>query len=294
MSSALLNAQNNTDTAQLKMMIDSIEKSFTYQHGTVQLKDSVATVVLPEGYKYLDAEQAKKVLVDLWHNPASEDMTLGFIMPQSTSVLSENTYVFNVQYDKIGYVKDDDADDINYDELLAEMQKDVETENEERVKMGYPSASLVGWAAKPFYDKDKKVLHWAKEIRFSEEEANTLNYNVRILGRKGVLVLNAIAPMEQLSAVQGDIPQVVQMLEFNEGFRYSDFDSKVDDVAAWTIGGLVAGKLLAKAGFFAILLKFWKVIAIFVVGIGTKIWRTIQNKKSSTPELQSSDEVAEK
>ena len=31
---------------------------------------------------------------------------------------------------------------------------------------------------------EKKVLHWAKEIKFGETDGTTLNYNVRILGQK--------------------------------------------------------------------------------------------------------------
>jgi uncharacterized membrane-anchored protein len=47
----------------------------------------------------------------------------------------------------------------------------------------------------------------------------------------------------------------------------------VDEVAAWTVGGLVAGKVMAKAGFFVVLLKFWKVIALAVAGAGSFVWR---------------------
>ena len=46
----------------------------------------------------------------------------------------------------------------------------------------------------------------------------------------------------------------------------ADFDSKIDNVAAWTIGGLVAGKVLAKAGFFAIILKFIKPLLLLLFG----------------------------
>jgi uncharacterized membrane-anchored protein len=53
-------------------------------------------------------------------------------------------------------------------------------------------------------------------------------------------------------------------------------------VAAWTVGGLVAGKVLAKVGFFAGLLKFWKVIAIGLAAAGTAIWRFFNRNKETT------------
>lgn len=79
----------------------------------------------------------------------------------------------------MGYVEDDDANSINYDDLLKTNQE----ENQQRINEGYSPIQLIGWAAKPFYDNNKKVLHWAKELNFGGDSLNTLNYNLRILGR---------------------------------------------------------------------------------------------------------------
>jgi uncharacterized membrane-anchored protein len=146
------------------------------------------------------------------------------------------------------------------------MQKEVVEANKTRVKEGYEAISIIGWAAKPFYDKDRKILHWAKELKFGNSEVNTLNYNVRVLGRKGVLILNAIATKADLPLVQKDINKVLDIVQFNDGYKYKDFDSSIDEVAAWTIGGLVAGKVLAKVGLFAVIAKFGKVIALAFFG----------------------------
>ena len=56
-------------------------------------------------------------------------------------------------------------------------------------------------------------------------------------------------------------------INFEEGNRYSDFDPGIDKIAALGIGGLIAGKVLAKAGFFVLILKFWKFIAIGAVAL---------------------------
>lgn len=76
--------------------------------------------------------------------------------------------------------------------------------NKARVANGYEEISLIGWASKPYYDNEKKILHWAKKLNFGGAEENTLNYNVRVLGRKGVLMLNAIANMNNLSDVKAE------------------------------------------------------------------------------------------
>lgn len=289
----ILHAQDDNKAA-----IDSIENTFKYQHGKVKLKNGIGEITVPEGFKYLDPEQSKHVIVDIWGNPDSENISLGMILPEKQGVLDDRGYVFNIQYDEIGYVKDDDADDINYDDLLAEMQKDTEEENKERGKQGYDPIQLVGWASNAFYDKEHKILHWAQELKFGTNKVNTLNYNVRVLGRKGVLILNAISSMQELPLVKKDIHNVLNIVTFNDGYKYSDFDPSVDQVAAWTIGGLVAGKVLAKVGFFAIIAKFGKVIAIAVGGFFTALWRRMRGRKkeeesdnNDAPEIEPTSET---
>jgi uncharacterized membrane-anchored protein len=270
--------------------------NFTYEYGTVMLKGGIAKVVVPPGFKYLNAEQAEEVLVEYWGNPQTEDMTLGFILPEEQEAEDYEGYVFNIEYDDLGYVEDKDAGNMDYDDLLKEMQQDTEDANQERIAEGYQPVILVGWAAKPFYDKEKKVLHWAKELRFGEESEdgeNTLNYNIRILGRKGILILNAIAPISDLPHVEGDIDKVLGAVEFTEGNKYADFNPSIDKVAQWTIGGLIAGKILAKAGFLAIILKFWKIIALAAAGASGFLFKKKKKKPEAAGE-ETPEETGEK
>jgi uncharacterized membrane-anchored protein len=116
----------------------------------------------------------------------------------------------------MGYVKDDDADAINYDDLLKESQENQKKANLERKKLGYDGMEIVGWASQPYYDKQQKVLHWAKNLKIEGSETNTLNYDVRVLGRKGVLSLNAVASMDDLQDVKESIPQILAMSEFED------------------------------------------------------------------------------
>jgi uncharacterized membrane-anchored protein len=259
------------------LYVDSIEAGLTYQEGTVQLENGIGAVNVPQGFRFLDAQQAEYVLHDLWGNP-SDPTTLGLIVPSQYKIMDAESWVFIVSYEEMGYVKDDDADDINYEELLTEMQEDTKAGNEQRVKEGYGPIELVGWASNPFYDKDKKVLHWAKELKFGDEGENTLNYNIRILGRKGVVILNAVSAISQLSEVQPHIDPMLASFTYEDGSQYDDFNPEVDEVAAWTIGGLVAGKILAKVGFFAIILKNIKLIGLGLVALCTGLWKWFKRK----------------
>ena len=261
-----------------QMWIDAIEQSLNYQEGTVKIKECNVTIKVPNGYGFLDKEQTNFVLVDLWGNPKDESI-LGMLVKKKHGVLGDHSFAFVIEFQDIGYVKDNDAKKINYADLLKELQADAKAENNSRRIEGYPTVDLIGWASSPYYDSNKKVLHWAKELYFEGEENRTLNYNLRVLGRKGVLSLNAIASMEDLSMVKGDIQSIINNVTFDAGSKYSDFNSSTDNVAAWTIGGLVAGKVLAKAGVFAVIAKFGKFIAIAVGGIFLSMWKRIRRRK---------------
>lgn len=267
--------------------MDSISKTFTYQYGTILLSKNgmqLAKLEVPKGYKYLDAEQTEYVLTELWGNPSTGEPNLGMLFPDSMSPVSlDLTYGVEIDYSNEGYIEDSEAKNLDYDDLLAEMQKDVKEASKNRVYQGYEAIELIGWAAEPFYDAANKKLHWAKEIKFGEEEdvVNTLNYNIRILGRGGYLNLNAIGDMDVLSLVQNDVDAILASVDFVEGQKYSDFNPNIDKVAAYGVGGLIAGKVLAKAGFFAVLLKFWKFIALGFFGAFVAIKRFFFGDKAA-------------
>jgi len=244
--------------------IDSLNNTFNYEYGAISISDGRATLSVPDGYKYLNEEQSHIVLEELWGNPPSD--VDGMLFPDSIGPLSDPfTYAVEIVFEDSGYIKDDDAAEIDYDDLLADMQAEVEDQNPLRQEQGYPTMDLIGWASPPFYDGEEKKLHWAKELKFETSDINTLNYNIRILGRRGVLNLNVIGDMDVLPQVQTDIDDILHSVQFNPGHTYSEFDPNLDKVAAYGIGGLIAGKVLAKAGFFALLAKFWKIIAIGAV-----------------------------
>ncbi len=243
---------------------DSLNSAINYQRGRVDIGSGIATLNVPEGYKYVGAEQSDYILTEVWGNPPGQN-SLGMILPEDQTPFTDGSYAIIISYSEEGYVDDDDAQDLDYDDLLETMQEDTKEWSKQRIEMGYPPIELMGWASKPFYDSEAKKLHWAKELQFGDLETRTLNYDIRILGRKGYLELNFIGDLGILPTVKSDMNDILASVNFNEGYRYSDFNPDLDEVAAYGIGGLIAGKVLAKVGFFAVLLKFWKLIAIGAV-----------------------------
>jgi uncharacterized membrane-anchored protein len=232
-------------------------KNLKYQQGTIDLKGGLATLNVPPEFNYLGPDDAETVLVKLWGNPPSETKPLGMLMPAGLTPLSTNCWVVTIDYSEEGYVKDDDATKINYDDLLKKMQKAASNANPERQKAGYPAITLVGWAAPPHYDAASHKLYWAKDLKFEGEDGDTLNYNIRMLGRRGYLELNAVANIEQFADIDKQTPQILGMVDFKDGNRYADFDPKTDKVAKYGIAALVAGGALAAAAKLGLLKGLW-------------------------------------
>jgi uncharacterized membrane-anchored protein len=221
-----------------------------WRDGEIAVPGTQARFRLGDGFRYLDAADARKVLEQVWGNPP-DDSVLGMVVPKGRGVLDDHGWAVVVTYSDDGYVSDEDAAKIDYDDLLQEMKDGTKEENEARKDAGYGTVDLVGWATPPRYDAASKKLYWAKELKFDGAEHNTLNYDIRVLGRRGYLSLNAVAGMSDLADVQTGMQQLLPMVEFDQGSRYADFDGSSDKVAAYGIAALIGGGIAAKAGLFA-------------------------------------------
>jgi uncharacterized membrane-anchored protein len=281
-----LRAQEDTNQSPDEVL--QLVRNLKYQQGDIDLHGGLARLTVPAEFNYLGPDDAETVLVKLWGNPPSETKPLGLLLPAGMTPLNTNCWVVTIDYTEDGYVKDGDASKINYDDLLKQMQKAVAEQNAERQKQGYRTVELVGWAAPPRYDPATHKLYWAKELSFSGATHRTLNYNIRLLGRKGVLQLTAVARMSSFPEIDQQTPKILAMVDFKEGSRYADFDPKMDKVAKYGIAALVAGGLVvaAKAGLLKVflvgLLAMKKFIIIGVVAFWAAIKKMFSRRGSSS------------
>jgi uncharacterized membrane-anchored protein len=254
-----------------------------YQTGTIILPNKVATLRLGEKYRYLDPIETNKLLM-AWGNE-SDTTTQGTIIPVVVDPWSDTGWAVILTYDDDGHIDDSDAAKLDYDDMLKDMKEGTEDHNAERKKAGFEAVHLIGWAEKPHYDASAKKLYWAKELNFEGTGGNTLNYDVRVLGREGVLSMNAVASIDRLEQIRGDMRPLAEVAEFNEGYRYGEFNAKTDRVAEYGLAALIAAGVGAKLGLFAklgaLLLAFKKVIILAFVALGAFI-KKLFGKKDET------------
>jgi uncharacterized membrane-anchored protein len=78
---------------------------------------------------------------------------------------------------------------------------------------------------------------------------------------------------------------LIQVAEFNEGYRYGEFNKKTDRMAEYGLAALIAAGVGAKLGLFAkfgaLLLAFKKFIILGFVAIGAFI-KKLFGKKDET------------
>lgn len=272
--------QASTDEEKYYAWATELWESIEPQTGEIKLNEARAVLTVPDNFYFLNSADSEKVLVEVWGNPPGQNV-LGMLFPAEMTPFDHNSWAVSIEYEEDGYVSDADADKINYDDLLKTMKADTAAASDARIAEGYESIALIGWASPPYYDATEKKLHWAKEIKFGETtDSNTLNYNIRVLGRRGVLVLNFIASIEQKAEIDSNIDDVLAMAAFDQGSTYSEFDPDIDQVAAYGIGALVAGKVIAKTGFLAMAIIFLKKFGIFlVIGVGALLKRLFFRKK---------------
>ncbi|MEJ0086303.1 MAG: DUF2167 domain-containing protein [Pseudomonadota bacterium] len=256
---------------------------FKYQTGDVVLPNKVATLHLGDKYHYLDVAETNRLLME-WGNPPDGE-TQGAILPAQVDPLTDGAWAVFLTYIDDGHVDDSDAAKIDYDDMFKEMKESAEDNNPARKQQGYSALHLVKWAEPPRYDAATKKLYWAKEIDFEGSPVHALNYDVRVLGREGVLSMEAVANIDQLDMIRGEMRPLLEAAEFNTGHRYAEFNKSTDRMAEYGLGALIATGVAAKLGLFgkllALLLAAKKVIIVAVLAIGGYVAKLFGKKKDA-------------
>lgn len=249
--------------------VKAFEASLHPQTGNITIPAAKAVLKLGKDYYFLPADDAKRVLTEVWGNPP-ESVTdvLGMVLPAGKTAF-DNVWGAVVTYDDSGYVSDQDAAKQDYDQVLTDMRESEDAGNEERRKAGYAAVHLVGWAQPPSYDARTHALIWARDIRFDGQKLDTLNYDVRLLGRHGVLSLNMVSDMAHLAEVKTAAQAFGQTAAFQPGATYAEYNSNTDKAAGYGLAGLVAagaGVAAAKKfGLLALILAFGKKFIVLIL-----------------------------
>jgi uncharacterized membrane-anchored protein len=231
---------------------------------------SIAEIKVPEDYQFAAQDDTIK-LMELMQNPTNGDEQ-GLIMPAG------GKWFVLFEYDPTGYVKDDEKNDLNADEMLKSIRMGTEQSNNERRKRGWSTMEIIGWEQRPRYDTETNNLVWA--IRGVSEGAPVINYNTRRLGRGGVMSVALVVPPTQLSKTIPTFNDLMKGFSFSAGQRYSEFRSG-DKVAEYGLTALVTGGAAAVAVKTGMFKWLWKACVAGVVALGAAIKAIFRRREAA-------------
>jgi uncharacterized membrane-anchored protein len=216
-----------------------------------------ATINVPRGFAYADKNGTKGLLED-GGNPTN-GQELAIVAPCNFD------WFVVFEFDDCGYVKDDEKDTLDADALLKAITKGTEAANRHRRKMGVPELHITGWHMKPAYNPSTHNLEWA--ILGESAGEQVVNYNVRLLGRRGVMEASLVAAPSQMRAALPGFRQLLAAFNYNSGNSYGDY-VKGDKIAKYGLAALIAGGGLAVAAKTGLLRPILKLIWLPFVIIG--------------------------
>lgn len=286
-------AQDDAAVKQQRAATEKLLQTLDRQTGTIPIAAAKADLVLGDNYYFVGPEQARTILVDIWRNPpAAANGVLGLVFPKGKSFV-DDTWSAVITFEETGYVSDDDAKTIDYNEMLADMRASDEAQAPDIRAQGYPAGILQRWAQQPTYDNGKHSLVWARDIKFDDMPEDSLNYDIRLLGREGVLSMNILASMSQLDEVREAAKTFASVGTFRTGARYADYNAATDKKAEYGLAGLVAAggaaAVAKKVGLLAVLVKFGKFIFIGIAALFAMFRNAIGGLFRRKPALEASE-----
>ncbi|TQM17065.1 putative membrane-anchored protein [Pseudoxanthomonas sp. 3HH-4] len=234
-----------------------------------------ATVDVPEGYAFLDVVGTRR-LNQLLENPPDGDDTY-------TLAPHDLSWIGFFSFREMGYVKDDEK--VDADDVLESVRKGTEHGNEERRQRGWETMRILGWSFKPQYDDQLKALEWAILAETETSKNKIVNYNTRVLGRRGVMEVIVVADPETLQPAIADFKRLMPGYSFAAGEKYSEFRAG-DHVAEVGLAALITGGaavVASKKGWLAaagaVLVKMWKLLLIGLFGVAAAVRGLFKRKQ---------------
>jgi uncharacterized membrane-anchored protein len=224
--------------------------------GTMSLGNQ-AEIYIDAGYLFADAETTKMIMQMLGNQVSEQEQGL------VASASEDKNWILIFEFDPVGYVSDDDGDDIDADAILDSISEGTEAANEYRIEQGFSPLHVVGWSEEPRYDNVTNNLVWAI-LGQNEEGEQSVNYNVRLLGRHGYMSATLVTDPSTLAADKIEVEQLLTGYQFVEGKRYAEF-REGDKLAGYGLTALIAGGAGAaavKLGLFKVLAKAWKLVVV--------------------------------
>lgn len=222
----------------------------------------VAEIQIPQGYSFIDGKTLKPLLEAVGQ---SAEGIVGSLSPTNAD------WSVMFYYEASGYIKDEEKDKLNADKLLKDYREGTEEGNKRRAEVGAPPIHVTGWELPPRYNTETHNLEWA--LRGTCEGEEILNYDTRLLGRKGYMSVKLIVAPNEYAASFPAFTNLMASYKFKNGETYAEYKPG-DKIAKYGLGALVLGGAAvgaAKLGLFVwlgvLFKKAGKLVIVAIVAV---------------------------
>jgi uncharacterized membrane-anchored protein len=258
-------------------------ESIGWKHGPTTGDLKHATINVPAGAMFADGAGARKYL-ELNHNPTNGE-ELGMVAAEDL------TWFVIFDFSDIGYVKDDEKDEIDANAILESLREGTNQANTLRKQRGWDTITILGWASSPRYEPTTHNLEWATKLKNDKSNGESINHDIRMLGRGGVMNAGLVVGPDNYAQTLPNTRKLLEGFSFKEGQRYAEFKPG-DKVAEIGLVGLMTGGAVAVAAKTGILAKLgkgiFKIGAAVLAGLGALASKIFGRKKDNV-DAESSD-----
>src|SRR3546814_10438368 len=103
-----------------------------------------------------------------------------------------------------------DLEKLGPDDILSSIREGTEASNIERERRGWDTMKILGWSFKPQYDEQINALEWAILAQMDHGGGQLINYNTRLLGRRGVM---EVVRVDDPQTLDGSIASFKELVE---------------------------------------------------------------------------------
>ena len=208
-------------------------------HGPMRLRIADrATLWLPFGYVFLDAEKARDLLDG--EEGVLDENNFGVILPSTRSP----TWIAYVDVVDQGHIKDDDAKMLAPATLLAGLAAASSAQNIERGRNGMAPLTVGDWITAPKYLPSKHMLNSCVSVIDGaglDPQSRLANCASLALGRRGAIKILLVGAMPNLVSFEKEAAALAEKIAYDSSAGYEGYVPGEDEDSGYGLVSLASG-----------------------------------------------------
>lgn len=198
--------------------------------GNFVLDDAPVKVDLPNGYKFIDAESSKDILVKFWGNTTSGvNDVIGMVIPDATNTVEniDKAWILSLLRN-VGHVQDKKGGSMGFSWILKGFKNLDEYKDTD-----------VEWAWSPNYDTEHHSL--SLPFLFISQGDTILNPRQYIFGNTDAIMIEPVVPLSDIHWFEENDNLIPNAISFTPGSAYEDFNENSQQYGYNSVSAFIKG-----------------------------------------------------